>query len=95
MSEEIIPKERNLDFSSCSYIGEIYRVIKSELELPAWCRENLDALWDAITGIMYTPAKITIKRIIRRTELQSSVDEIIAVFQKAEKRFREITVIVK
>lgn len=87
-------KKRILDFSECSYIGEIYLAIKSELELPDWFGNNLDALWDAITGIMYTPAEIVIKRAAKRKELQSSIDDIISVFCEAEETYHEITVLI-
>ena len=94
MSKQNEIKKRTLDFSECSYIGEIYLTIKNELELPDWCGNNLDALWDAITGIMYTPAEITIKRIAKRKELQNSIDEIISVFCEAEEEYHEITVLI-
>ena len=95
MSESLSVKERVLDFSECSYMGEVYAVIKKELELPEWCGENLDALWDAVTGIMYTPANITIKRATKRVELQQSIDDIIAVFCEAEEEYHEITVVIR
>ena len=95
MSESLSVKERVLDFSECSYIGEVYAVIKKELELPEWCGENLDALWDAVTGMMYTPANITIRSATKREELQQSVDDIIAVFREAEEEYHEITVVIK
>ena len=40
MSESLSVKERVLDFSECSYMDEVYAVIKKELELPEWCGEN-------------------------------------------------------
>lgn len=95
MSENLTVKERFLDFSECSYIGEVYTVIKKELELPEWCGENLDALWDAVTGMMYTPANITIKTATKKTDLQQSVNDIITVFQEAEEEYHEITVVVR
>ena len=94
MSERQDVKVRNLDFSECRYLGEIYEVIKNELELPAWFGANLDALWDAITGIMYTPAEIRIFRTVGRSELVPDIDEIIAVFREAEEKYHEIFVIV-
>ena len=94
MAEQKVVKIRNLDFSECRYLGEIYEVIKNELELPAWFGANLDALWDAITGIMYTPAEIRISRTVGRSELLLDVDEIIAVFREAEEKYHEISVIV-
>ena len=60
----------SLDFSECKYLGEIYAQIKSVLELPQWCGENLDALWDAVTGMMYTPAEVTIIPKAGRKELR-------------------------
>lgn len=95
MLDQLKPKKRFLDFSECIYIGEIYSVIKKELELPEWCGENLDALWDAITGMMYTPAIITINKTARRKELQNSIDDIISVFFEAENRYHEITVLLE
>lgn len=94
MSERQNIKVRNLDFSECRYLGEIYEVIRNELELPEWFGANLDALWDAITGIMYTPAEIRISRTVARSELLPDVDEIIAVFHEAEEKYHEISVVV-
>ena len=94
MAEQPDVKIRNLDFSECRFLGEIYEVIKNELELPKWFGANLDALWDAVTGIMYTPAEIRISRTAARSELLPDVDEIIAVFHEAEAKYHEISVIV-
>lgn len=94
MTKQNEVKKRTLDFSECSYIDEIYLTIKNELELPDWCGNNLDALWDAITGIMYTPAEIVIKRVAKRKALQNSIDEIISVFCEAEEEYHEITVLI-
>ena len=55
-------KKFQLDFSKCTTWGEIYAVIKRELELPEWCGENVNALWDALTGIMHVPAEITVSK---------------------------------
>lgn len=92
--EERELKRFNLDFSECRYLGEIYAHIKSALELPEWCGENLDALWDAVTGMMYTPAEVTIFPKVKRKELQDDAKEIIAVFQEAQQEYNEISVIV-
>ena len=93
MADQQDVKIRNLDFSECRYLGEIYEVIKNELELPEWFGANLDALWDAVTGIMYTPAEIRISRAVGRSELLSDVNEIIALFYEAEEKYHEISVI--
>ena len=88
-------KNYTLNFSDCANIGEVYAVIKKELELPSWCGENLDALWDALTGMMYTPAVITIKTVAKRTELQQSINDIVEIFREAETEYGEITIVVE
>ena len=92
----LYPKDRVLDFSSCRYLGEIHEIIRTELELPDWYGANLDALWDAVTGLMYVPANL---RIIFKPETKASqnlseeVEKIIAVFVEAEKEYGEIAVV--
>lgn len=88
-----IPKDRVLDFSKCQFLGEIHQVIQQNLELPEWYGQNLDALWDSITGIMYVPADIT---IIYRPETKSAerlapeIDSIINIFEEAMQEYNEI-----
>ena len=92
MNEEYAIKHFDVDFEECRYIGELYRELKKKLELPDWCGENLDALWDALTGIMYTPAEISIRKSTARKDIQEYADSIVAVMQEAEEKYREITV---
>ena len=82
-----------LDFSQCQTWGEIYREIKKKLELPDWCGENLDALWDALTGIMHIPAHITVSKKVANPELTPVIEEILVVMHRAERTYHEITVI--
>ena len=81
-----------LDFSECTTWGEIYAVIRNKLELPDWCGENLDALWDALTGMMYTPAEITVSKNIANEGLASVVEQILAVMHEAENTYHKIVV---
>lgn len=84
-----------LDFSECSTWGEVYSEIKKKLELPDWCGENLDALWDAVTGMMYTPAQITVSKEVKNNSLAADVQQIISVLYEAEEKYGQITVIEK
>lgn len=95
MSQQYPVKVRNIDFSQCKYWGEVYGILRDELELPDWFGENLDALWDSVTGIMYVPVEIRISRTVANSELQDEVDKIISVFQEAEQKYHQITVVVK
>ena len=95
MQNERKLKYFNLDFSACTTLGEVYAVIQKELELPEWFGANLDALWDALVGIMYTPAQITVNKTVKNKDLQNEIAEIIAVMHEAEEKYHEITVIEK
>jgi len=91
-------KDRILDFSNCKYLGEVHELIKKELELPEFYGCNLDALWDAITGIMYVPANIKIifkPETVAVKELTEEVEKIIQVFKEAEEEYNEIKLTVE
>ena len=85
----------SLDFSLCTTLGEIYAVIQHSLELPEWFGANLDALWDSLVGIMYTPAQITVNKAVKNKELLEDIEEIISVLREAEEKYHEITVMIK
>lgn len=89
----LISKDRVLDFSNCKYLGEVHELIKKELELPEFYGCNLDALWDAITGIMYVPANIKIifkPKTVASENLKEEIEKIIQVFKEAEEEYNEI-----
>lgn len=86
-------KDRFIDFTSCKTLGEVHLVIKEELEFPDFYGENLDALWDSLTGLMYVPANVTIKKGGSR-ELTKEIDKIIQVFEEAKEEYGLITLVV-
>ena len=92
MNEEYNVKHFDVNFTDCRYVGELYLELKRKLELPDWCGENLDALWDALTGIMYTPADISVTKTTAWEDIQEHANAIVAVMQEAEMKYREITV---
>ena len=86
-------KDRVLDFSNCKYLGEVHELIKNELELPDFYGCNLDALWDAITGLMYVPANIKIifkPETVATQKLANDINKIISVFIEAEQEYHQI-----
>lgn len=85
-------KQRKLDFSGCEYYSQIHELIRQEFELPDWYGENLSALWDSVTGIMYTPAEITVSRKVKRKEFQEEIDGIIEVLIEAKEKYYAIIV---
>ncbi len=47
-----------INFSKCKYPMDLHSEIKEKLELPEWYGNNLDALWDMLTGFIETPVNI-------------------------------------
>ncbi len=89
--EEIV--YRVIDFDGCKYLFDFHEVIKQSLELPDFYGRNLDALWDSLTGIMATPAHITIRGMAKLPkDLQDVAEEIVAVFREAETTYDEIVI---
>ncbi len=91
-------KDRVLDFSNCKYLGEVHELIKNKLELPEFYGCNLDALWDAITGIMYVPANIKIvfkPKTVTAQKLADEIEKIISVFKEAEQEYNQIKITVE
>lgn len=82
-----------IDFSECKYPLDLHNEIKEKLELPEWYGNNLDALWDMLTGFIETPVSITVifKPETKATEnLKESVLKIIETFKEASEEDEEI-----
>lgn len=85
-------REFELDFSMCTTLGELYKEIREKLDLPDNCGRNLNALWDAVTGMMYTPARITVCNRVKNAALTEDVKKIISILYEAEEKYRKIEV---
>ena len=86
--QEISIKKINIYFYECKYPLDLHREIKERLELPEWYGNNLDALWDMLTGFIETPISITMifKPEIKTAEnLKENVLKIIETFDEASK----------
>lgn len=82
-----------IDFSKCKYPMDLHNEIREKLELPEWYGNNLDALWDMLTGFIETPIniKVIFKREIKSAEnLKENVLKIIETFKEASKEDEEI-----
>ncbi len=87
---------RVIDFNGCKYLLDFHEVIKQSLELPDFYGRNLDALWDSLTGIMATPAHITLRGTKKASkDFQQFIEEMLVVFRRAETMYGEITVVVE
>lgn len=82
-----------IDFSECKYPMDLHNEIREKLELPEWYGNNLDALWDMLTGFIETPINVTMifKPENKAVEnLNESVLKIIETFKEASKEDEEI-----
>jgi len=87
-------KQRWLDFSECTHPLEVEHVIREKLELPEWYGCNLDALWDSITGIMYTPAEVTIVYHPEKNVqwVREYIEKVVSIFYEARDEWDDIIV---
>lgn len=82
-----------IDFSECKYPLDLHNEIREKLELPEWYGNNLDALWDMLTGFIETPIniKVIFKPEIKSAEnLKENVLKIIETFREAAEDDEEI-----
>ncbi len=82
-----------IDFSECKYPLDLHKEIKEKLELPEWYGNNLDALWDILTGFIETPVSITVifKPENKAAEnLKENVSKIIETFEDASEEDEEL-----
>ena len=82
-----------IDFSKCKYPMDLHNQLSEKLELPEWYGNNLDALWDMLTGFIETPISITVifKPDTKASEnLKENVLNIIETFKEAAQEDDEI-----
>ncbi|WP_158781484.1 barstar family protein [Pantoea sp. BAV 3049] len=73
----------SFDFHTIANVDEFYRqfVVKFAIEMQFGA--NLDALWDALTGMIDLPARITLRHLAEHKDA-AQFDAIIAVMREAE-----------
>lgn len=83
-----------LDFTSCRCVGDLYQTMRVAMKWQNWYGENLDALWDILTGLPFYGDDFTIlrPRTYEDPGLTRKADAVCDVFCEAEARFGRITV---
>ena len=87
-----------IDFSKCKYPMDLHNETREKLELPEWYGDNLDALWDMLTGFIETPIEVTViyKPENKMAEnLKESVLKVIETFKEASEEDEEIKINIK
>ena len=77
-----------VDFRPVKYYRDLYKCLKVGMDLPAFFGENLDALWDCLTGFIGWPCEIRLTGLSslskqRREELQDILD----VLEEGQKKY--------
>lgn len=83
-----------LDSKEFSNINELHSVLKKMLQLPEYYGENLDALWDCLTGWVNLP--ITIEWVNyddAKQKIEEYAEKLLKVFQAAEQEIDGFTFI--
>ena len=68
----------------------LLREIKEKLNLPEWYGENLDALWDALIGIVETPINIKIifaRKTSAAKNIPPYINEVINFFNDSAEQY--------
>ncbi len=82
-----------IDFSKCKYPMDLHNEIREKLELPEWYGNNLDALWDMLTGFIETPITITVifkPETMSAENLRESILKIVETFKEAAEEDEEL-----
>lgn len=81
-----------LDSKEFSNIDELHSVLKERLQLPEYYGENLDALWDCLTGWIDLP--ITVEWIdydSGKQKIGEYAEKLLKTFQEAEQEIDGFT----
>lgn len=75
-----------LDFSACESVHDMYRILSRSMDWQDWYGENLDALWDILTGLPHKGEHFSfiLPDENASAELRSYAERIKAVFDEAE-----------
>lgn len=97
----LLPREAvTLDFSCCQSECEVYSVMRREMEWEDWYGENLDALWDILTGLPYKgddffiirPREYTGLPYEMNLRMTKQVSQICEIFREAQETYGDLTV---
>lgn len=71
------------DFDTIADRAEFYRQFADKCQINDYFGENLDALWDVLTGELALPATISLKRLSQHPDAMQFA-AIVATLQEAE-----------
>ena len=74
-----------VDFTACAEIGELYQELREKLQWEPWYGENLDALYDVLTGLPHRGTRFVLRMPLNDapTEVRLYARRIRQVFEDA------------
>jgi len=73
----------SFDFEHIADVADFYRQFCHKFAIDMAFGNNLDALWDALTGMIALPARVTLRHLTAHANPQQ-FDGVIAVLREAE-----------
>ncbi|WP_424163299.1 barstar family protein [Bacillus amyloliquefaciens] len=74
-----------IDGKDVTSIEDLHRILKDKLDFPDYYGENLNALWDCLTGWIEFPLTLVWKNFeISQKELGSDADDVLRILKKAQ-----------
>ena len=84
-------KQFTINFAGVKTYYNFYEAIIKGLQLPDWCGDNPDAIWDMLTGYMEFPATIRMQgTALVPKDLMGEMDLLMNIFQRVEDIYDEI-----
>ena len=74
-----------LDFEGCESKKELYAVLRGRMGWESWYGENLDALWDVLTGLPHEGERFTVALPREKGPVRDAAEKSRAVFAEAGK----------
>lgn len=82
-------KEVYIDFTEIGDFEDFYTQLKSKLELPEYFGDNLDALWDSLTGFVELP--LHIEFVNMSVDQLETFEDLLTTLEEAEDELDEFS----
>ena len=82
---EALTGTKLIDFEGCESRDALYAVLRREMGWADWYGENLDALWDILTGLPHEGERFTLALPRGDGPVRDYAEKIRAVFEEAQK----------
>ena len=79
-----------LDFSRCTEKQELFKELREKMDWQKWYGNNLDALWDVLTGLPHKGKHFIITLPDAESDIASYADNICDIFREAGVSFETV-----